>query len=91
MRVTIGLHKVIINSAPKELIVELEDEDTFYNKVTPWDLIAAVMASATPDTVLKSMEIIKLRDVPLIFDTEEKISLQFKKRAKHINDLLGVH
>merc|ERR1712086_1046417 len=49
------------------------------------------MASSTSDTTLKSMEFIKLRDAPLIFETEEKISLQFKKRAKHIKDLLSVH
>ena len=76
---------------PKELIVESEDEDTFYDKVTPRDLIAAVMGNATPDTTLESMELIKLRDAPLSFDTKEKISLQFKKRAKHIKDLLSVH
>lgn len=89
--VKIGLRKVIIDSVPKELIVELEDEDTFYDEVAPRDLIAAVMGNATPDTTLESMELIKLRDAPLSFDTEEKISLQLKKRAKHIKDLLSVH
>ena len=89
--VTIGLRKVIIDSVPKELIVELEDEDTFFDEVEPRDLIAAVMGSATPDTTLESMELIKLRDAPLVFDTEEKLSLQLKKRAKHIKDLRSVH
>ena len=81
--VTIGLHKVIINSVPKELIVELEDEATFFDKVAPRNLIATGMSSAIPDTTLKSMELTKLR-ASLIFDTEEKHSLQFKKRVKHI-------
>ena len=76
---------------PKELIVELHDEDTFYDEVAPRDLIAAVMGNATPDTTLESMELIKLRDAPLRSVTEEKISLQLKKRAKHIKDLLSVH
>ena len=31
--VTIGLRKVIIDSAPKELIVVVEDEDTFFDEV----------------------------------------------------------
>jgi hypothetical protein len=69
----------------------LEDEDTFFDEVEPRDLIAAVMGSATPDTTLESMELIKLRDAPLVFDTEEKLSLQLKKRAKHIKDLRSVH
>ena len=89
--VTIGLCKVTIDSVPKELIVELEDEDIFFDKVAPRDLIAAVMVSTTPDTTLESRELTKLRDAPLIFDTKEKIRLQFKKRAKHIKDLLSVH
>ena len=89
--VIIGLRKVIINSVPKELIIELKDEDIFFDKVTPRDLIATVMANATSNTTLKSMELIKLRDAPLIFDTEEYISLQFKKRAKQIKDLRSVH
>ena len=76
---------------PKELIVDLKDEDTFYNEVAPWDLIAAVMGNATPNTTLESMELIKLRNAPLSFDTKEKISLQLKKRVKHIKDLLSVH
>ena len=66
---TIGLRKVIIVSVPKELIVELEDEDTFFDEVAPRDIIALGMASATSDTNLETMELIKLRDVPLIFDT----------------------
>ena len=45
--VTIGLRKAIIDSIPKELIVELEDDDTFFDEVLPLDLIAAVMANAT--------------------------------------------
>ena len=89
--VTIGLRKVNIDSVPKELIVELEDEDTFFDEVAPRDLIAAVMEAATPDTTLESMELIKLRDAPLVFDTEEKLSLQLKKRAKYIKDLRSVH
>ena len=89
--VTIGLRKVIVDSVPKELIVELEDKDTFYNEVAPRDLIAAVMDNATPDTTLKRMRLIKLRNALLSFDTEEKISLQLKKRTKHIKDLLRVH
>ena len=79
------------NSMPKELLVELEDEDTFYDKVTPRDLIVVVMGNATFDTTLESMELIKLRDAPLSFDTKEKINLQLKKSAKHTKDLLSVH
>ena len=89
--VTIGLRKVIIDGVPKELIVDLEDEDTFYDKVALRDLITVVMGIATPDTTLESIELIKLCDVPRIFDTKEKVSLQFKKRVKHIKDLRSVH
>ena len=78
--VKIGLRKVILNSVPKELVVELEDEDTFFDEVEPRDLIAAVMGSAMPDTTLESMELIKLCNAPFIFDTKEKLSLQLKKR-----------
>ena len=55
MGATIGLRKVIIDSVPKELIVELEDEDTFYDEVAPLDLIAVVRGSAPPDTALESI------------------------------------
>jgi hypothetical protein len=85
--VTIGLRMVIIDSVPKELTVEMEDEDTFFDEVKPQDLIAAVMGSATLDTTIESMDLIKLRNAPLIFDTKEKLGLQLKKRAKHIKDL----
>ena len=73
--VIIGLQKVIIASVPKELIVELEDKDTFFDEVALLDLILTVMGSATPDTTLESMELIKLHNTLLIFDTDKKPSL----------------
>ena len=42
--VTIRIRKVMIDSVTKDLIVELEDEDTSFSKVKLRDLIAAVQA-----------------------------------------------
>ena len=44
--ITSGLRKVIIDSVPKAVILELEDDDTFFDKVAPRDLIAAVIDNA---------------------------------------------
>ena len=59
--VTIGLGKVIFDSVPKAVILELEDNDTLFNEVASRDLITAVMDNATPDTILKSMELTTMR------------------------------
>jgi hypothetical protein len=59
--VTIGPRKVIIVSMPKKLIVELEDEDTCFNKVALHDLVAVVIMSVTTGTTLDSMELIMLQ------------------------------
>ena len=47
-----GLRKVIIASVPNELIVELENKDTFFNKVPHLDFTKAVMKSAMFNTTL---------------------------------------
>lgn len=74
--VTTGLRKVIIASVSKDLIVELEDEDTFFDKVEQRDLIATVMGSTTSDTTFKSMKLVKLCNTPLAFDTNKKLNLK---------------
>ena len=88
---SIVLCKLIIDSVPKELIVKLEGEDTFVDKVVPRDLIATATESATPNTILESMELVKLCNASLVFNTNKKLSLQFKQHANHIEDLLHVH
>jgi hypothetical protein len=86
-----SLRQINIGSVLIVLLINLEDEDTFFNKVFPVDLIAAVMGSATPDTTFESMELIKLCNAPLVFDNNKKLSLQLKQRTKYIKDLLWVH
>ena len=60
------------------MIVELEGKDSFFNEVLPGGLIAANMEISMPDTILDNMELIKFRNSPLVFDTNKKLSLQFK-------------
>ena len=86
-----GLRKVIIDNVPEEILVELEDDDSGFDDVDPKDMIAAVLANATPDTTLEAVDLIKLRDEQLIFDQDTKIGLQFKTKSKYIKDLLRVH
>ena len=86
-----GLRKVIIDNVPEEILVELADDDSGFDDVDPRDVIAAVMANATPDTTLEAVDLIKLRDEQLIFDEDTKLALQFKTKSKHIKDLLRVH
>ena len=86
-----GLRKVIIDNVPEEILVELADDDSGFDDVDPRDMIAAVMANATPDTTLEAVDLIKLRDEQLIFDEDAKLALQFKTKSKHIKDLLRVH
>jgi hypothetical protein len=87
----IGLWKILIASVPNKLIVELEEKDTFFSKVTPQDLIAIVMGGTTSGLTLKSMELIKLWHAHRVFDTNKTPGLLFKQRMKHIEDLLQVH
>ena len=86
-----GLRKVIIDNVPEEILVELADDDSGFDDVDPRDVIAAVMANATPDTTLEAVDLIKLRDEQLVFDEDTKLALQFKTKSKHIKDLLRVH
>ena len=86
-----GLRKVIIDNTPEEILVELEDDDSGFDEVDPKDMIAEVMANATPDTTLEAVDLIKRRNEQLIFDQDTKLSLQFKTKQKDIKDLLRVH
>ena len=76
--VTNGVRKAIIDSVPAQLLVELEDDETGFDEVDLKDMIAAVMANATPDTTLEAIDLIKLHNAPLVFATETKLSLQLK-------------
>ena len=69
------------------LIVELEDRNIFLDEVKPFGLIGVVMERATLDTKLECMELIKLRNAPLVFDTNEKTNLLSSQHAMHIKDL----
>lgn len=89
--VTIRVCNVIIDSVSMEFIVEIENEDTFFDKVDTRDLITVVMENFTHDTTLESMELIKLRNTSLVFDANKNILLQLNQRTKHINDLRRVH
>jgi hypothetical protein len=73
------------------LIVELEDRNTCLDEVKPFDLITVVMERATLDTNLECMDLIMLRNAPLVFDTNTTISLQCTQHSTHIKDLLCVH
>ena len=86
-----GLCKVIIDSAPEELLVELEDDETGFNEVDPKDMIAEVMANATPATTLEAIDLTKRHNAALVFDTEAKLSLQLKTKQRDINDLHRAH
>ena len=86
-----GLRKAIINNTPEELLVELEDEDSSFDEVDPRDIIAEMMANATPGTTLEAIDLIKRRDTQLVFDTDTKLSLQFRTKQKDIKDLLRIH
>ena len=61
-----GLRKAIIDNTPEELLAELEDEDSGFDEVEPRDVIAEVMANATPDTTLEATDLIKRRDTQLL-------------------------
>ena len=75
---TIRLRKFIIDSVLKKLIVELEKENTFFNKILPRDLLTGITVNATPVTTLESMELIQIHDTTLFFVTNKKLSLQLK-------------
>ena len=86
-----GLRKAIIDNVPAEVLADSEDDESGFDDVDPKDMIAAVLANATPDTTLEAVDLIKLRDEQLIFDQDTKIGLQFKTKSKYIKDLLRVH
>ena len=73
------------------LIDELEEGNVFLDEVKPFDFIVVIMESAMLDTNLECIELIKLRNAPLVFDTNERTRPQSIQHATHIKDLLCMH
>ena len=87
----IGLRKAIINNVPHSILLEHYSTNDGFNLVHPRDLLATIMANATPVTITDGRALKKERDKELTFHTDTPLAVQFAEAKRAGEQLLTLH
>ena len=87
----IGLREAIVANAPQAVLLEHYETNDGFNLASPRDLLATIMANATPVTITDGRALKKERDKELTFHTDTPLAVQFAAAKRATEQLLTLH